>query len=301
MDRYVSGMRRDGVSGPASAEGQRLQRIPEARRGTRRLNQSHSRLDHIVVVLFEPQDLVNIALVIRAMKNMGLSRLRLVAPAEFDAYRIEGIAHDTGDVIERVEICETIEEALNGAVRVVAATARRRAQQQEWATPEEAAPSWVERAATGDVAVVFGREDRGLPNHVLDLSHEATCIATNVEHTSMNLGHAALIVFYEIRRAAMHVDDLPERDLSGKLRDQALPATADEMESFFGLWEQAMDTIGMFRNVPPTSRMRMYRKLFSRAYPDRREHLLLEATAYRVLHYAERLKERLQRDQRTPD
>ncbi|MEN8145708.1 MAG: TrmH family RNA methyltransferase [Gemmatimonadota bacterium] len=249
-----------------------------------------------MVVLFEPQDLVNIALVIRAMKNMGLSRLRVVAPAEYDAYRIEGIAHDTGDVIERVEICQTIEEALTGVVRVVAATARRRTQQQEWATPEQAAKSWLEIAASEDVAVVFGREDRGLPNHVLDLSHEAVCIPTNVEHTSMNLGHAAVILFYEIRKAAMRMDDLPERDLSGKLRDKSPPATADEMESFFGLWEKAMDTIGMFRNVPPISRMRMYRKLFNRAYPDRREHLLLEATAYRVIHYAARLKERLQRE-----
>lgn len=252
------------------------------------------------MVLYEPQDLVNIALVIRAMKNMGLSRLRVVAPAEYDPYRIEGIAHDTGDVIERVEICDTIEEALKGVVRVIAATARRRSQQQIWGAPEESAPQWIETAEHGDVALVLGREDRGLPNEVLDLSHEATCIPTSVEHTSMNLGHAAVILFYEIRRAAMRVDDLPLRDLSGKLRDRSPPATADDMETFFQLWERAMDTIGMFRNVPPTTRMRIYRKLFNRAYPDKREFKLLEATAYRILHYADRLKKRLQRsDART--
>ena len=61
-------------------------------------------LDRTFVVLHEPQDLVNIALVIRAMKNMGLSQLRLVRPAEYDAWRVTGIAHDTEDVVEKVEV-----------------------------------------------------------------------------------------------------------------------------------------------------------------------------------------------------
>ena len=52
-------------------------------------------LDRIVVVLYQPQDLVNIALVVRAMKNMDLTRLCLVEPADFSAWRITGIAHDT--------------------------------------------------------------------------------------------------------------------------------------------------------------------------------------------------------------
>jgi hypothetical protein len=53
-------------------------------------------LERIVVVLWETQDRVNIAGTIRAMKNFGLSRVRLVSPAEWDPWRIEGIAHDTG-------------------------------------------------------------------------------------------------------------------------------------------------------------------------------------------------------------
>ena len=55
-----------------------------------------SPLNNVVVVLNEPQDLVNIAGTIRAMTNMGLFRLRLVRPKEFSAYRISGIAHRAG-------------------------------------------------------------------------------------------------------------------------------------------------------------------------------------------------------------
>ena len=56
----------------------------------------------MVVVLNEPQDLVNIAQAVRAMKNFGFRDLRLVAPSEYEAYRVEGIAHQSHDVLSRV-------------------------------------------------------------------------------------------------------------------------------------------------------------------------------------------------------
>ncbi|MFQ5747372.1 MAG: RNA methyltransferase [Gemmatimonadota bacterium] len=249
-------------------------------------------LGRFVVVLYEPQDLVNIALVVRAMKNMGLSRLRLVRPLEFDAYRIEGIAHDTREIVARTGVCDSLDEALAGAVRVAAMTARRRATTPEWSTPAEAATRLVERSAEGDIALLFGREDRGLPNTAIDRCHDAVCIPTNPAHPSINLGQAAILVFYEIRRAAARLG-VRERDLSGKPREQAPPATEEELEAFFGAWEQAMDAVGLFRGVSPTSKMRTFRRLLRRADPDQRELRLLTAAAHKIRHYAERTKKKL--------
>lgn len=250
-------------------------------------------LDRFVVVLYEPQDLVNIALVVRAMKNMGLTRLRLVSPALFDAYRITGIAHDTHEIVDAVTLHDDFDEAVADSVRVVAMTARRRASQQRWSEPAEAAEQLVERSAEGDIALVFGREDRGLPNEILDRCHEAVCIPTNPAHPSLNLAHAAMILFYEVRLAARRAHGLDERNLSGKARDQAPPATAAEMEAFFGVWEQAMAALGMFRGVEPTTKMRSYRRILKRAEPDRRELRLMEATAWRIVHFATRIEARI--------
>ncbi|MBK5097339.1 MAG: TrmJ/YjtD family RNA methyltransferase [Gemmatimonadetes bacterium] len=250
-------------------------------------------LDRIVVVLYQPQDLVNIALVVRAMKNMDLTRLCLVEPAEFDGWRITGIAHDTSEIVDAVRIVDTFEEAVQDVVRVVATTGRRRAKRQEWSEPRDAAPGILERTEAGDVALVFGREDRGLPNEILDLCDEAVCIPTNPEHKSLNLGHAALLMFYELREAARQLGGLGERDLSGKPRDYAPPATAAQMEDFFRLWERALDQISMFKGADETSKMRSYRRLIRRAEPDGREIRLLEATAWRILHYADRTRARL--------
>jgi len=253
-------------------------------------------LARFVVVLYQPQDLVNIALVVRAMKNMGLTRLRLVSPAVFNAYRVTGIAHDTHEIVNAVELFDEFDEAVADVVRVVAMTARRRASRQVWSEPHAAAEKLVVRSSDGDIALVLGREDRGLPNEILDRCHEAVCIPTNPEHPSLNLGQAAMVVLYEVRQAVRRSFDLDERDLAGKIRDQAPPATAAELEEFFGVWEQAMSALGMFRGVEPTTKMRSYRRILKRSEPDRRELRLFEATAWRIIRFATRTEARI-RDQ----
>src|SRR5205085_4970207 len=121
-------------------------------------------LGSVRVVLYEPQDPVNIAATIRAMKNMGCRDLYVVRSVPYDPWRLEGIAHDTSDVIERIRPCDTIEEALEGVVRVAGFTARRRAAKRDVVTPRECSAQLLDFAQSGPVALLFGREDKGLPN-----------------------------------------------------------------------------------------------------------------------------------------
>src|SRR5258705_9421997 len=160
-----------------------------------------SLLSSVVVVLYEPQDHVNIAATIRAMKNMGLATLRLVRPVEYDVVRLEGIAHGTTDLIERIAHFNSFDEAVADCVRVVGYTARRRAAKMRIIDPKAAAAELLDVAADGRVAMVFGREDSGLPNEILDRVHAAVTIPTT-DHASLNLAQAALIGFYELHLAA---------------------------------------------------------------------------------------------------
>ncbi len=246
-------------------------------------------LDRTVIVLHEPHDLVNIALVIRAMKNMGLSRLRLVRPDVFDPWRITGIAHDTDDLVQRVEIFDDLPSAVADATYVLGATARRRSSRQAWYGPEEAARTLVDRP--GPVAIVFGREDRGLSNDDLDHCHGLVCIPTDPAHSSMNLGHAAVVVFWEWRKAALAGDGAGP-DLSFKRRQQTPPATNAELEAFFGRWESAMEEVGLFHGIDPAPKMRSFRSIFQRADLNRRELGLLQAAAWEILHFARRERTR---------
>lgn len=254
-------------------------------------------LERPVVVLHRPQDLVNVALVIRAMKNAGLRRLRLVAPREeFDPTRVEGIAHGTADLIRETEIHDTLEGALADAAQVVGTSARRRSERRQWRTPAEVSRELLLRTRTETVALVFGPEDRGLSNEELDLCHEVLCIPTNPDHPSLNLSHAALLVFWELRRAADELVGVEERDLEPQPRHRAPPATSGELEDFFEVWERALHEIGLFYGVDPVPKMRTYRSVFQRADLDRRELELMEATAYEILHYARRERARIRQE-----
>src|SRR2546429_127927 len=118
----------------------------------------------ITVVLHEPQDLVNIAHVVRALKNFGLRDLRLVNPREYDAYRIAGIAHQTQDILARVATFEELQEALADCVHVVGFTARGRTAKRNLQRPRQAAGEILGQASSVLTALLFGPEDKGLPN-----------------------------------------------------------------------------------------------------------------------------------------
>src|SRR6476646_9614675 len=147
---------------------------------------TESLLDSVVVVLYEPLDPVNIGATVRAMKNMGVHRLRLIRPVVYDVQRIEGIAHGTMDVIQRIERFETFDEAVSDCVYTAAFTARRRSAKIRLVEPREAARELLDAAPDGLVAIIFGREDNGLPNDVLDRVHVTVTIPTT-NHASLNL------------------------------------------------------------------------------------------------------------------
>src|SRR5262249_1974770 len=111
----------------------------------------------MIVVLDHPQELVNIAHVVRAMKNFGLRDLRLVEPVEFDPYRVEGIAHRSGDVLKRVRTYASLQDALADCVHVVAFTARGRTAKRNIQRPRQAATEMLELDGEGKVAMLFGR------------------------------------------------------------------------------------------------------------------------------------------------
>ena len=234
-----------------------------------------SALDAVRVVLFEPQDPVNIAATVRAMKNMGVGKLRLVRPVEYDPWRLEGIAHDTADIIGAIEHFATLEEALADCVAVAGFSARRRAAKWRITTPKEAAGELLDHAAP--VALLFGREDHGLPNEALDMCHVVVTIPTT-GHASLNLAQAVLLALYELHlRASDATRELPPP------RKQAPAPTTGHYELMFADAERALEAIDFFKTRNHEHIMRSVRTLVFRAGPDARELDLLRAMAIEVL------------------
>jgi TrmH family RNA methyltransferase len=240
-------------------------------------------LSALRVVLYEPQDPVNIAATIRAMKNMGCRDLYLVKSVAYDPWRLEGIAHDTSDVIERIRNCDTIEEALSGVVRVAGFTARRRAAKRDVVTPREASGELLDFARTGPVALLFGREDKGLPNEILDRAHVLVTIPTT-EHASLNLAQAVMVALYELHLAAADAT----RTMAPPRKD-APPASAEEYEQLFTDAERGLHAIDFFKTRYHEHIMRTVRTLFYRAAPDSRELALLRAIFIEIVRTIDRI------------
>ncbi len=244
-----------------------------------------SLLDRVVVVLYEPQDPVNIAATARAMKNMGVSELRLVRPVAYEPERLEYVAHGTADLIAAARHEADLDAAIADCADVVAFTARRRAAKRTVLTPREVARRLLDASAAGagPVAVLFGREDAGLPNAAVDRAR-AVCTIPTAAHASLNLAQAVIIALYELHLAAGDAT----RALAPPRHD--VPAArAEQFEQFFTDTARALTAIDFFRTRHPEHVMRTVRSLASRAAPDAREITLLRAMALEVLRTIDRL------------
>jgi len=240
----------------------------------------------ITVVLNEPQDLVNIAHVVRGIKNFGLRDLRLVNPREYEAYRVEGIAHQTQDVLARVQTYATLEAALADCVHIVGFTARGRTAKRNLQRPREAAAEVVALAesAEGPVALLFGREDKGLSNDALDRCHRVVSIPSDPSYASLNLGHAVIIMLYELA-LAQGAETRPFK----APRRASEPADAAELERLFADVARALHAIQFFKTRNAGGVMRTMREIAHRIPLDAREAKLLRAMAIEVTKYGERL------------
>lgn len=237
-----------------------------------------------LLVLVEPQDLVNIAATVRIAKNFGVTDLRLVRPAVFDAWRIEGIAHNTGDLVERIRQYDSLEAALADTAWAVAVTARGRAQKRSIMRPADAAWELTRRAeGPAPVAAVFGREDKGLTNGELDRCQALVTIATAPDYRSLNLAQAVAIVCYECflaREGGTQPFKTP--------RHRADPATGEHLELLFADWARALQAIDFFKTRQPDRVMRSLREVLFRAELDGREAALVRAMGIEVVRFLAR-------------
>jgi tRNA/rRNA methyltransferase/tRNA (cytidine32/uridine32-2'-O)-methyltransferase len=245
---------------------------------------AESILSRAHVVLYEPQLPVNIAATVRAMKNMGVASLRLVRPCDYEPNLIEVVAHDTRDVVERIQHFYTLDAAVADCVRVAGFAGKPRAAKWQRMDARQAAADLLQHAADGQVALLFGREDNGLPNEALDRAHFTVTIPTT-EHSSLNLAQAVVVALYELHTQA---GDATRR--LPRPRKSAAPATAEAYERTFADAERALAAIDFFKTRNPALVMRSVRSLVFRAQPDGREIDLVRCMALEVLRTIDRVR-----------
>ena len=229
---------------------------------------SAARLARIRIVLSHTSHPGNIGAAARAMKTMGLSRLTLVNPKLFP--HAEAVARAVGadDILERAQVCSTLDEALAGTVFAVAMSARHRNLGPAPLQARAAVPDVLALAEEGEVALVFGNETAGLSNDEVQRCQRTVFIPANPDYTSLNLGAAVQLMCYELRLAAFD----GEPPVLTKAVPFASPrATNDDVERFYAHLERLMVATGFLDPQQPKRLMPKLRRLFGRVELERDE------------------------------
>ena len=137
------------------------------------------RLEHMAIVLVEPQIPENIGSAARAMNNMGITRLILVNPQNCDLYRVLKMAPGSSiDIVEEMEVYEGLQEAIGPFEYVVGTTARTGSHRPTLTGPRRLARDLSAISQNNRIAILFGPEDRGLSNEHLRYCHTIATIPT---------------------------------------------------------------------------------------------------------------------------
>jgi tRNA/rRNA methyltransferase len=213
---------------------------------------------NITIVLHKPKYAGNIGSVARAAKNMGINKIMVVGAADFDREEMQQRStHLAADVLDQIQYCERIEEALGGFNYIVGTTARLGKARGPFISPRAVARDIADISQKNKIALLFGPEDTGLANEELRLCHAVVTIPTSREFTSLNLSHAVMILCYEIFIAS------PEAAVAAESSPKL--ARSEELEGMYGQIKTLLADIEFLNPENPEYWMMHIRRFFARA------------------------------------
>lgn len=230
----------------------------------------------------------NIGAAARALKTMGLAQLVLVAPKTFPSPEATALAAGATDVLDGAWVVDSLEDAIADCHLVFGTSARSRTMPWPLLDARPATALAQQSAAQGQqIAIVFGREDRGLTNEELALCHYHLSIPTNPAYGVLNVSAAIQLICYELR---MHALGQPTEQNDAQHRmpvatqmhwDEPL-VDQSAMQQFYQHLEQMLTEIDFLDPQNPRLLPLRLKRLFSRIRLDQTEYNLLRGVFGRV-------------------
>ena len=230
--------------------------------------------DSIKIVLVGTTQPGNIGAAARAIKTMGLRHLDLVCPKEFPSEQAIYRSKAAKDILENARIYQSLLESVKDCEMVIGTSARNRKVPWPVLDPKNASKEINSNLRNNSkVAIVFGREDRGLTNEELGLCNLHVHIPTNEDYTSLNLAQAVQIMTYEVRMSFIGEDNLE----SDQEWDVDI-ATSDQTERLIEHMDELMQDVEFYDIENPRKLLMRVRRFFKRSGID-----VMEANIFRGL------------------
>lgn len=276
--------------------------------------QQQTFLNNIQVVLVNTTLPANIGSAARAMKTMGLSQLTVVKPKHL--INDDAIAHAAGatDVLDNINIVDTLPDALAHSTLVFATSSRQRSMPwplfdtktastmawKHWQS-QSAQINLVQTKSTqsnqenhqscptdnhtiSNISIVFGREDRGLTNDELALANHHLTIPANPSYGVLNLAAAVQVVCYELFCVSEQTTDQNSLELQHTLRvDWDEPAASHEqLQQIEQHYLDLLTRLDLYDKDNPRNTKKRVQRLLARTQLDTKEYNLLRATLARL-------------------
>lgn len=229
-------------------------------------------MQQIRFVLVEPSHPGNIGAVARAIKTMGFENLVMVKPRLFPHEDASARAAGAGDLLEKVQVVDSLDDAIADCELVIGTSVRDRRVSWPIKTPKEMSLELDEHlslSTNSKVAIVFGRERTGLENSELDKTHWQIRIPANKDYSSLNLASAVQIIAYELRCALYdkrkNSNKNADLEVHTGVKTRQRVANQSELNGFFNHLEDTLNQLDFVRGNSSIKLMRKIFRLYNRA------------------------------------
>ena len=231
---------------------------------------------NLKVILVEPNGPLNVGSVARLCSNFEVEELRIVSP-KCDIFSLEAkkMALKGQKFLEHCKIFDKLENAILDCDLVLASCGRIDVSKDAFFESSEDIFNWtISFKKINNLAIIFGREDRGLTNSELLLANKTFNIPTSQNNPSLNLSHAVSIVLYELNRSS-------KRKFNKELEEFNLASSKQIHDSFVEIEEMLLE-VGYLLKHTSKAKIAKFKTFILRANTSMHEINVLRGIVHQI-------------------
>ena len=231
---------------------------------------------NLKVILVEPNGPLNVGSIARLCANFDVNELRIVSP-KCDIFSLDTkkMALKGQRFLEKCKIFNNLEQAISDCDLVLASCGRVEIGKDQYFESPEVITKWISSfCKINNLAILFGREDRGLTNKELLLAHKIFNIPTSSSYSSLNLSHAVSIILYELNKTFNCDSDKDYKVFN-------LASSTHINESFIEI-EEMLNMVGYLLKHTSRARISKFKKFILRANTSTYELNVLRGIVHQI-------------------
>ena len=231
---------------------------------------------NLKVILVEPIGPINVGSVARLCSNFEVEELRIVSP-KCDIFSLEAkkMALKGQKYLDHCKLFENLENAIFDCDLVIASCGRIDVSKDSFFESSEDIFNWISSfKKINNLAIIFGREDRGLTNNELLLANKTFNIPTSLNNPSINLSHAVSIVLYELNKSS-------RKNFNMELQFLNLASSKQIHDSFVEIEELLLE-VGYLLKHTSNAKISKFKKYILRANTSMHEINVLRGIVHQI-------------------